>query len=90
MGTDQKYVYLILNETDITGSWDSPEEAVRDYFKAYDGEGVNLEDYSVSHKPGNCTIDEMVAKMFDPSSDYPVLVKLPVNPQKGEAWTLDR
>jgi len=80
-----KYVYVILNETDISGAWDDPREAVKSYFK-HD----MTNDERIEHRNSIYTIDEMVEKMLDEMSDYPVLGKIAVNPSGDDVWKLDR
>jgi len=82
---DPKYVYVILNETDISGAWDDPREAVKWYFKSYLTDNDHIETRGIIY-----TIDEMVEKMLSLCSDYPVLNKIAVNPSDNDVWMLDR
>lgn len=82
---DLRYIYIILNETDVSGAWDDPREAVRYYFKSY-----FIDNGRIETRTGVYTIDEMVKKMLDPRSDYPVLNKIAVNPDDDSVWTMDR
>ena len=69
-----EYVYLILDETDSYGVWDTPEKAAAWYWR-----------YEI--ESGVCTVEEMAAKMLDPCGDYPCLVKVQVNPASGDVWS---
>lgn len=53
-------LYLVAHETDLFGTWSSPEQAVKDHLGITD----NLE------------IEKTVKEMLSPYSDYPVLVEL--------------
>ena len=44
----------------------------------------------IEHRNSIYTIDEMVEKMLDEMSDYPVLGKIAVNPSGDDVWKLDR
>lgn len=80
-----KYIYVILNETDISGVWDDPREAVKWYFKS-----DVIDSGYIEYRDHVYTIDEMVKKMLDPRSDYPVLNRIVINPKGDDVWTIDR
>ncbi len=72
-----EYVYLILEETDSYGVWDTPEKAAAWY-------------WSKEIESGVCTVEEMTAKMLDPcgfACGYPCLAKVQVNPAPGDVWS---
>jgi len=74
-----EYVYLILEETDAYGAWDTPEKAVAWYLR-----------YEIESGECECTVGEMVAKMLDPygfACGYPHLVKVKVNPAPDDVWS---
>jgi hypothetical protein len=56
-------LYLIAHETDLFGTWSTPEQAVREHFA-----------YEIKNRGLN--VDEQVKKMLNPRSDYPVFIEL--------------
>jgi hypothetical protein len=56
-------LYLIAHQTDLFGTWETPEEAVKQHFS-----------YEIKHNGLN--VDEQVKKMLNPRSDYPIFIKL--------------
>jgi hypothetical protein len=56
-------LYLIAHETNLFGTWSTPEEAVKNHFA-----------YEIQHE--GLDIDNKVTKMLAPHSDYPYLIKL--------------
>ncbi len=85
-----EYIYVILNETDMSGAWDDPRKAVKWYFK-----NDFIDNGYIEYRNGVYTVDEMVEKMLDPGSDYPVLNKIVVNPDDNDVcdndvWGIDR
>lgn len=82
---DSKYIYLILEETGISGAWDDPRKAIKWYFESdfIDNDHIETMDHIY-------TIGEMITKMLDPRSNYPVLNKIAVNPSDGDVWIMDR
>ena len=56
-------LYLIAHQTDLFGTWDSPEKAVKEHFKH------EIKEYGLN-------VEEKVKKMLDPYSDYPMFIEL--------------
>lgn len=87
------HVYLVVYETDISGAWTSPEEAVRCEF-SYDLKeegGISLGDVFSDEAKDLLTVEEAVEKMLKPNSDYPYLVKVKLNPANdSEKWDFNR
>lgn len=78
-------VYLVLEETSIDGSWSDPEDAVRYYFRdSIDDRGL------LDYDGESLTVKEMAERMLGPRSDYPVLVRMPINPKDENVQSLDR
>ena len=82
-----KYIYMLLEETDAWGVWTDPKDAVLNYF----GEDIKEKGgvQTIEFRKKEYTVQEMVERMLDPNSNYPVLAKIEVNPTK-EPWTMDR
>lgn len=76
---DEEYVYMLLWETDMWGVWTNPRDAAKWLLEGED------EDERTIH--GETDVDKIAEKML--TSDYPALVKIPVNPT-GEPWYMDR
>ncbi len=85
--TEKKVIYVIENETDVTGAWTTPEKAVRAYFKVSADDTVSPTFDSVM------TVEEAVAKMTAPGADYPILTAVPLDGVRagwgGDCWTRD-
>jgi hypothetical protein len=82
------HVYLVVYETDVSGAWTSPEEAVRFEFSygLKEEGGVRL-----SHIDKVLTVEEAVEEMLKPNSDYPYLAKIKLDPSNdSEKWDFDR
>lgn len=82
------YIYLVLEETDAWGAWTNPVDAVKWYFR----DEYEKNDGLVEHrdrKGQKFTPGQMANIMLSGEIDYPVLEKVPVNPER-EPWTMDR
>ncbi len=84
------YIYLIVHETSVDGAWTDPLEAVKCFFhrdieESDDGK-IELSVCSAER----FSPEELVERMLDPLSDYPALVKVPIDPKDGCEWTMDR
>jgi hypothetical protein len=78
-------------ETSIDGAWTDPLEAVKCYFHRDIEESEDGKIGLYFHSTERFSPEELVERMLDPSSDYPVLVKVPVNPKdKKGVWDMDR
>ena len=84
--TEKKVVYVIENETDVTGAWTTPEKAVRAYFK------VDADDMIEDWK-GSVSVEDKVKALLTPGGDYPILTAVPLDGVKagwgGDCWTHD-
>ena len=85
------YVYLIVFETSVDGAWTDPLEAVKCFFhrSIEESDDGKIELYFRS-TPERFSPEEMVERMLDTSSEYPIMVKGPVNPKDGCGWAMDR
>ena len=77
-GENMKHVYILLWETEMWGAWEDPCDAVRWLLKDKD-------DDKTIH--GETDVGKIAKKML--TSDYPALVRIPINPT-GEPWYMDR
>lgn len=82
------HIYLVVYETDMSGAWTTPEEAVEHEFNYSLKEegGIYL-----SHTDKLFTTKEAIEQMLKPNCDYPYLAKVKLNPTNdSEKWVLDR
>jgi hypothetical protein len=88
MSKPTTYIYLIVHETDISGAWTTPEEAVRFKFSHDIKEEGGIRFHFGAPL---LTVEEAIEKMLEPNSDYPYLAKIKLNPDNdSEKWDLDR
>ena len=84
-------VYVIENETDVTGAWTTPEKAIRAYYHDYIDDNDMISGDALYGKP--VSVEDMVESMSAPCSDYPILRRVPLDGTKagygGDSWYRD-